>query len=209
LNYLLAPEGLMKYLFIVFIVSLSISIDSLAQELNPGDGIRISFLDITDEISGDYFIQPDGVIHMPFIGIINASTKDFKDIKAQIVAGYDSLYKNPKMTIHALFRINVLGEVNNPGFYFVTDIEKFTGILALAGGTTGSADLEAISIIRDNKELKLDVDTIIKEGDSATDFGLRSGDQIFIPRTWWSDRGITILISGIALIVTIVALIIK
>jgi protein involved in polysaccharide export with SLBB domain len=54
---------------------------------------------------------------MPYIGIIDANGKDFKNIKAQIAAGYDSLYKNPKMTIYALFRINVLGEVNNPGFY--------------------------------------------------------------------------------------------
>jgi protein involved in polysaccharide export with SLBB domain len=202
----------MKYLFIVFTayLSLLINIDSLAQELNPGDGVRITFLDITDVISGDYFIQSDGAIHMPFIGIIDASGKDFKNIKAQIAAGYDSLYKNPQMTINALFRINVLGEVNNPGFYYVTDIEKFTGILALAGGTTNSADLEAISIIRDNKELELNVDTIIREGDSVTDFGLRSGDQIFIPRTWWADaRGVTILISAIALVATIIALFVK
>ena len=201
----------MKNIIIVFTIFLSIlnCNNSLAQELNPGDGIRVTFLDITDEISGDYFIQPDGVFHLPFIGIIDANARDFKDIKVEIINSYNSLYKNPKMTIHALFRINVLGEVNNPGFYYVTDVEKFTTILALAGGTTGSADLEAISIIRDHKELELDVNTIITEGDSATDFGLRSGDQIFIPRTWWADRGITILISGIALVVTIIAVIIK
>jgi len=202
----------MKYLLIVFsaFLFLTNSIDSLAQELNPGDGVRISFLDITDIISGDYFIQSDGVIQMPFIGLIDTRAKDFKQIKARIAAGYDSLYKNPKMTINALFRINVLGEVNNPGFYYVTDIEKFTGILALAGGTTNSADLEAISIIRDNKEIELDVNTIIRQGNSVTDFGLHSGDQIFIPRTWWADaRGVTILLSAVALIVTIVTLFIK
>ena len=201
----------MKYLVFVFVVSLSllVSIDSLAQELNPGDGVRISFLDITDVISGDYFVDPDNVINMPFIGIVDVSEKDFKDVKAQIIARYDSLYKNPKMTVYALFRINILGEVANPGFYYVTDVDKFTSILALAGGTTGNADLEAISIIRDQEELEIDVNTIIREGSSATDFGLRSGDQIYIPRTWWSDRGITILISSIALVVTIIALIIK
>jgi protein involved in polysaccharide export with SLBB domain len=201
----------MKYLVFVFVVSLSllVSIDSLAQELSPGDGVRISFLDITDVISGDYFVDPDNVINMPFIGVVDVSEKDFKDVKAQIIARYDSLYKNPKMTVYALLRINILGEVANPGFYYVTDVDKFTSILALAGGTTGNADLEAISIIRDQEELEIDVNTIIRESSAATDFGLRSGDQIYIPRTWWADRGITILISAIALIVTIVAVIIK
>ena len=113
------------------------------------------------------------------------------------------------MTIYALLRINILGEVTNPGFYYVTDVDKFTSILALAGGTTNNADLEAITIIRNQKEMELDVKTIIREEYSANEFGLRSGDQIYIPRTWWSDRGITILISGIALVVTIVALLIK
>jgi protein involved in polysaccharide export with SLBB domain len=201
----------MKHLILVFTVFLFLvnSIDSSAQKLNPGDGVRIGFSDITDLNSGGYFVQPDGVIQMPFIGLVNVNNKDFKDIKTEIVASYDSLYKKPKMTIYALFRINILGEVANPGFYYVTDVDKFTSILALAGGTTGNADLEAITIIRDQKELELDVNTIIKEGGSATDFGLRSGDQIYIPRTWWADRGITVLISGIALIVTIVALLIK
>ena len=201
----------MKYLIIVFISSLSlvITIDSPAQELNPGDGVRISFLDITDLISGDYFVDPNRVINMPFIGVVDVRNKDFKEVEAQIIARYDSLYKNPKMTIYALLRINILGEVTNPGFYYVTDVDKFTSILALAGGTTNNADLEAITIIRNQKELELDVKTIIKEDNSVNEFGLRSGDQIYIPRTWWSDRGITILISGIALVVTIVALVIK
>ena len=201
----------MKYLVFVFVVSLSllVSIDSLAQELNPGDGVRISFIDITDLISGDYFVEPNQVINMPFIGVVDVRNKDFKEVEAQIIARYDSLYKNPKMTVYALLRINILGEVANPGFYYVTDVDKFTSILALAGGTTASADLDAISIIRDQEEMEIDVKTIIREDNSVNEFGLRSGDQIYIPRTWWADRGITILISGIALVVTIIALIIK
>jgi polysaccharide biosynthesis/export protein len=201
----------MKYLIMVLttFLSLVINIDSMAQQLNPGDGIRVSFLDITDLISGDYFVQPTGVISMPFIGVVDVRNKDFKEVEAQIIARYDSLYKNPQMTIYALLRINILGEVTNPGFYYVTDVDKFTSILALAGGTTNNADLEAITIIRNQKEMELDVKTIIREEYSANEFGLRSGDQIYIPRTWWSDRGITILISGIALVVTIVALLIK
>ena len=200
-----------NYLIIVFVafLSLLINIDSLAQELNPGDGVRISFIDITDLISGDYFVEPNQVINMPFIGVVDVRNKDFKEVEAQIIARYDSLYKNPKMTVYALLRINILGEVANPGFYYVTDVDKFTSILALAGGTTASADLDAISIIRDQEEMEIDVKTIIREDNSVNEFGLRSGDQIYIPRTWWADRGITILISGIALVVTIIALIIK
>ena len=200
----------MKNLLVILFTTLSIflNLNLYAQELNPGDGVRITFLDIKDDISGDYYIQSSGFIQLPFIGIINTTNRDFKDIKAQIEFRYDSLYRQPILTVNALFRINVLGEVRNPGFYFITEIEKFTAILALAGGTTGNADLESIYLIRNNQEINLDVNTIIQEGSSATDFGLQTGDQIYVPRTWWADaRGFTIILSAAALLVTIIALI--
>jgi len=200
----------MKNLLLILFTTLSISmsLNSYAQNLNLGDGVRISFLDIDDVITGDYYIQPNGLLHLPFIGVINTSNTDFKEIKSKIEFRYDSLYRNPHLTVNALFRINILGEVRNPGFYYVSDYEKFTAILAFAGGTTGSADLENIKLIRNFEEIYLDVETIIQEGSSATDFGLQSGDQVFVPRTWWADaRGFTIILSALALIVTIIAII--
>ena len=200
----------MKNLFLILIAifSIFISLNLYAQEINPGDGIRISFLDIEDIITGDYYIQPNGLLALPQIGIISTSNKDFKEIKSEITFRYDSLYKDPHLSVNALYRINILGAVAAPGFYYVSDYEKFTAILAFAGGTTGSADLENIKLIRNFEEIYLDVETIIQEGSSATDFGLQSGDQVFVPRTWWSDaRGFTIILSALALIVTIIAII--
>ena len=197
-------------IFLTLAITLSTSLESQAQKLSAGDGVRISFLDIKDIITGDYFIEPTGLLQLPFIGIINTTDKDIKEIISEIEFRYDSLYRNPQLTVHTLFRINVLGEVNNPGFYYVSELEKFTAILALAGGTTGNADLESIKLLRNFEEIQLDVETIIKEGSSATDFGLQSGDQIFVPRTWWADaKGLTILISAASLVVVIIALISK
>jgi len=200
----------MKNLLLILFATLSIFVsqNSNAQELNPGDGVRITFLDIKDEISGDYYILPNGFIQLPFIGIINTTGRDFKDIKNQIVFRYDSLYRDPHLTVYSVIRINVLGEVTNPGFYYITEIETFMSIIGMAGGTTGSADLESIYLVRNNQRINLDTETIIEEGSSATDFGLQSGDQIYVPRTWWADaRGFTIILSALALIVTVIAII--
>ncbi|MCG6959100.1 MAG: SLBB domain-containing protein [Ignavibacteriaceae bacterium] len=199
-----------QFAILTAIFYLLLSLSAFAQQLNPGDGVRISFLDINDNISGDYYVEPDGVISLPFVGVISTNHRDFQDVKKQIVFRYDSLYKSPKLTVHALFRINILGEVRNPGYYYVTEIEKFTGILALAGGTTADADLESIYIIRDNKEIEIDVEAITQEGGSASDLGLQSGDQIYVPRTWWADaRGYTVIISAAALVVTVLALVLR
>ncbi|GIK59835.1 MAG: hypothetical protein HND39_03530 [Ignavibacteriota bacterium] len=198
-----------KLVFIFFTtLILTLSLSSYSQTLNPGDGIRVSFLDIEDVITGDYYIQPNGLINLPLIGVINTVNRDFKDIKSEIVARYDSLYKDPHLSVNALFRINILGEVENPGFYYVSDYEKFTAILAFAGGTTDAADLSDIKLIRNFQEIVIDVDEVISKGSTAMDFGLQSGDQVFVPRNWWSDNSVwvSITISAIALITTTYAI---
>jgi len=200
----------MKNLFLILIAifSIFISLNLYAQEINPGDGVRISFLDIEDVITGDYYIQPNGLLALPQIGVISTSNRDFKEIKSEIEFRYDSLYKDPHLSVNALFRINILGAVAAPGFYYVSDYEKFTAILAFAGGTTVGADLQDIKLIRNFEAIEIDVETIIQEGSSATDFGLQSGDQIFVPRDWWTDNGafVAFLFSITALALTVYAI---
>ena len=198
-----------KLLGILFAtLSMFMMLNSYAQDLNPGDGIRISFLDVEDVITGDYYIQPNGLVNLPYIGALDTKNKDLKKIKSEIESRYSSLYKNPHLSVNALYRINILGEVTNPGFYYVSDYEKFTAILAFAGGTTGEADLKNIKLIRNNKQIDIDVETIIQEGSTATDFGLQSEDQVFVPRNWWADNSIwvTVAISATALIMATYAI---
>lgn len=193
-------------LLITFLISFSHKLN--AQDINPGDGVRISFLDIEDIITGDYYIQPNGLLNLPLIGVIDTKGKDFEEIKSEIEVRYKTLYKDPHLSINALFRINILGAVTNPGFYYVSDYEKFTAILAFAGGTTDDADIEDIKLIRNNQQIDIDVENIIKEGSTASDLGLRSGDQVFVPRSWWSQNAtlVTVVISVTALIITTYAL---
>ncbi len=60
----------MKKVLLIFILFEIFASGNYAQILNPGDGVRITFLNITDQISGDYFIQQDGSLQLPFIGIV-------------------------------------------------------------------------------------------------------------------------------------------
>ena len=194
-----------KFYLITLLIFLSGSF--YPQRINPGDGIRITFLDITDPISGDYYVQPDGKIQLPYAGIVNTSGKDFSIIKSEILARYDSLYKNPDLTVLALFRINVHGEVRNPGFYYVTEVEKLSGIIALAGGYTSAANLDGLFIYRGAEEIELDVATMIAGGETVSAIGLQSGDQIVVPRSFWADPArFTWAFSLIALLLTAVAL---
>jgi len=52
--------------------------------------------------------------------------------------------------------------------------------------------------------LELDVETIVQKGSTVLDLGLQSGDQIYVPRRWWSDHSgvVTAIISIVALALT-------
>jgi polysaccharide biosynthesis/export protein len=196
-----------SFLFLIFI-QIIIGIELNAQKLNPGDGVRLIFLDVTDAVAGDYFIQPDGKIQFPFIGIINTTGKEFPQLKNEVHLKYDSLYRNPELTILALIKVNIMGEVFRPGYYYVTEDQRLNSILALAGGITGNADLDGIYILQGQNKIELDVETIMEEENTAIDFGLQSGDQIYVPRSFWADpERWTWIFTAILAVVSVVVLI--
>jgi polysaccharide export outer membrane protein len=198
-----------KTLLIIFFINLMLP-GIFAQQLNPGDGVRITFLNITDQITGDYYIQQDGNLQLPFIGLVKTTNIDFKAIRQTIFNKYAELYKDPALTIQPLIRINILGEVRTPGYYYVTDVEKMTGILALAGGVTGAAATDDIYIIRNDQEIQLKKSEVIEKGNTVADLGLQSGDRIFIPRSFWADAGqYGLILSGLAVLVTLISILLR
>ena len=191
-------------LFLVIIIS---SIH-FAQTLSPGDGIRILFYNITDPISGDYFVQKDESLMLPYLGRINLLNKGYDSVKKEIITKYSSLYRNPEISILPLLKVNILGEVRIPGFYYVTGIEKLSDLIAKAGGLTSDADVDDIFITRNNKKIEIDGQKIIESGSKIDDIGLQSGDAIYISRRWFSGNTSTIIISSIAAVTTLIAAII-
>jgi polysaccharide biosynthesis/export protein len=182
----------------------------LPQRLNPGDGVRVLFYNIPENISGDYFIQIDGRVQLPFIGLISTKDRDFGDVRSEITEKYDSLYKNPELTIQPLLRINILGEVHQPGFYYTTGVERLSGLMAMAGGETSDADIDDIYIIRNDKELSLDSDELLADGGTVGNIELESGDRIYVPREWWvGARNAAVIVSGVAVLVTIISLFVR
>ena len=192
---------------IAFLVLL-FSVNANAQSLQPGDGIKIIFYNIPDQISGDYIIQEDGTVSLPHLGTIKAAGTDVVELKKSIYSKYATLYKNPELTVLQIIRVNIFGEVKNPGFYFVTGSDKLSDLIAQAGGTTPDADLGEISIYRNNREIQIDGEEVIEKSNKMDDIGLQSGDRIFISRKWFSGSTSTVVISTLAAITTIVAAII-
>ena len=199
----------MKKIFLIvsFITTCLVSLQ--AQILEPGDGVRINFYNITGEdISGDYYIQQNGILQLPYIGILQISGRDYNLIKSEIETKYGSLYTGVEIIILPLFRISVLGEVRTPGVYYVTGVEKLLDVIALAGGETADSDISEIFVKRKDQEFVFDAEELIEgQSDKEKDFYLQSGDRVFVSRKWGTARNTAIIISAVGLLVAIAALV--
>lgn len=181
-----------------------------AQQLNPGDGIKVSFYNISDVISGEYFVEIDSSIQLPYLGKIDIRDKKFTTIQDEIFHKYSQLYKEPELSIQCILRINIFGEVKLPGYYYVTSYDKLSDLIAKAGGETSDANLDNIYIVRNDEKIMLDGEELMKKGNQLIDIGLESGDKIYISREWWvSVRNTSVVISAAAVIVALVSILKK
>lgn len=89
-----------------------------------------------------------------------------------------------------LIPIRLLGSVKNPGLYHIPTQMKLTTLLALAGGTSGDADLGKIIIGNDqqtikneqgveSKSLEIDLEETLKKG-ARSDYTLMANDIVLI-----------------------------
>lgn len=196
--------GNITILYKVLLFSLISCFQLFSQTLGPGDGVRITLYNISDPLSGDYYVQEDWNIQLPYIGLVDVKQREIDEVRSEIFTKYAQIYRDPELTVRALYRINVLGEVRNPGVYFVTGVEKLSDLLAEAGGETRDANINNIYFVRADRKMDIDGEEILEQGKRLNDIGLRSGDQIYIPRKrWLSFRNASAIISALALSIAI------
>jgi len=196
------------YFAVVFIFFISFR-SSYSQQFTPGDGVRITFYNISDQISGDYFVQTDGNIQLPYLGLINTVDRNFESIRTEIISKYGTLYKNPEITVQPLYKIRILGEIRKPGIYYVTGVEKLSDVIALAGGETENANLNKIYFIQNDTKMNINAKEMFEKGRKISDIGLKSGDQIYVPRKWLSLRKASVILTAVAVSATIISLVIR
>ncbi len=195
----------MKKVFLIMVLfSVCHFYNIYAQTLNPGDGIRIIFYNISDKISGDYYIQANGYVGLPYLGQIKAVKINVDTLKNEIYTAYSKLYKNPELTILPIIRVNIFGEIKTPGYYYVTGTDKLSDLLAKAGGTTSDADLSDIKITRDNTSIEIDGEKAIEKGSKLNDIGLQSGDQIYVTKKWFTGTTSTLILTSVGIIASLI-----
>ena len=175
--------------------------DTLTDALRPGDVVRLRVWREPD-LTGEFAVDETGAVVLPKIGPMHVTDDSPVLVKSQIIASYSKFLSHTAINVTFLRRIQVLGEVRQPGVYPVDPTMTISNVLALAGGTTRDGDPEHLELKRDGKQL---VGTI--SGKSLiSDSRVRSGDQIYVPERSWIRRRSGFLL-GVAISAAVTAVV--
>ena len=148
------------------------------QQLLPGDQVRIVVWR-QPEFSGDYFVAANGTLIHPLYREVQVTGVPLTDVEERLRTFLSRYTTNPQFVIEPLVRIIVAGEVRSPNIYSVPPQTTIAQALALAGGANDRGQIRDVRIIRDRREIKIDVS---KPDSDAALLQIRSGDQILVGR---------------------------
>lgn len=169
--------------------------------LEPGDMIRLRIWREPD-LSGEFPILENGNVVLPRLGAWPAAGKSPSEIREQLTLAFSENLRNPSIEVIVLRRINIFGEVRTPGLYPVDPTMTLTEAIGLAGGPSPTADRQTIYLIRDGREVEIELD----QPYTVVDLDLQSGDQLYVPQRSWLVRNWPLVASGVSVAVALSAL---
>ena len=144
---------------------------------------------ITTESNGatpaGFVVDHTGAIQFPFAGkmkLAGMTEAQARDALASKLARY---IKNPDVTLRVQSyrskRVYIDGEVKQPGVQPITDIPMtLTEAINRAGGVTASADQSDVTITREGKSYKVDLQKMMQKGTNPASIMLANGDIVRI-----------------------------
>ncbi len=164
--------------------------DNTLEPLEPGDALKLNFWR-EPELSGQYEIDEAGMTVLPILGARDVTTLPAGDLKRRLTDEYNQEIRNQEVQITLLRRVRVLGEVNQPGLYYLDATMTLGDAIALAGSVTSQGKQNDIRIVREGREVNSNLSLSELALEQVT-----SGDEILVPERSWFSRYGAILIGA-------------
>ena len=174
-------------------------------KLQPGDVLSVRIKTLDEETSSYFNIQPEsgfqqfnpaglyingysiddkGKINLPEVGELEVGGLTLDQAQEVISRGVSRFVNNTTILVKMVsFKVTVLGEVKNPGYYYVYN-EQATLLetLGMAGDVTDLGDRENITLIRQTNSGKEAILLDLKDPDilSSSYYYLQPNDVIYV-----------------------------
>ena len=158
--------------------------------LGPGDEVIIDVWG-TNQATIRRTISPDGTINIPDVGMVSLNGMTIKEADAYMKRKLGQIYSvdgedarsEIKLSLGNIrtIQVNMMGEVANPGTYYLSSLSNIYHALHRAGGVSSLGSLRAIQLIRKGKVIAvIDIYDFIRDG-KTNETILEEGDIINVP----------------------------
>jgi len=140
-------------------------------------------------------IPASKVIYYPMAGEININNKGVSEIRRILTQKLEAFFVNPQVSVEVTTQrsknIYVMGEVTQTGPLPVDSNLRAIDAISKAGGFTLNASSDSVVLVRNTRnetQMKiLDLKNIINAEGGVDNVALKSGDIIYVPRTFVAD----------------------
>ncbi len=167
--------------------------------LGPGDQLDIELLGNTDGIAST-FVGPDGKIYFHLLPGLQVWGLSLAETKALLEKELTRYIRSPQiaLTLRAVHsrRVWVMGRVNTPGIYtlnapmtVIEAISKAGGLFTsrFSGSTEELADLQHSFVMRRGQMLPINLDALIRGGDTSQNIYMEPDDFVYLPSALSSE----------------------
>ncbi len=174
--------------------------------LRPGDVLMISVWG-QESFSGQFQIDENERFLYPILGEISTRNLTVSQVRDTLTAGLETLFNNPFVTVSPRFRISVLGHVLQPGLYTIDPTLTAIDVVAMAGGPSVNGNLNDIRLRRMGETESIDYESAETRGRTLREIGVRSGDQVYVPRRAFTRQDLSLVLQIAQLALTLALLI--
>ncbi len=166
--------------------------------IGAGDLLVISALDVSELEKVKVRIGAEGFIRLPLVGTVKTRGLTARQLEGEIADRLGAKYvHDPQVSVfieeYRSQRVAVLGEVNKPGVYDMSEKRTVTDMLAQAGGLSPSAD-KVVYVLRKTAStgngastsgelLKIDLEQLLSGQDPSINVKVGSGDVMSVPKS--------------------------
>ena len=158
--------------------------------LGSGDLLQVKVFE-AEELNTTVRVSSRGYITLPLLGAVAVKDLSAREAEEAIENLYRARFiKDPHVSIfveeHFSGRVTLMGQFRNPGTYDYLSKQRLVDVMALGGGLSekagrviqirrsgGSPDGQSVFIV--------DLDQLIKAGQSELNIEINSGDVLFVP----------------------------
>ncbi|MBD3334490.1 MAG: hypothetical protein GF355_03150, partial [Candidatus Eisenbacteria bacterium] len=153
--------------------------------LGPGDRLTISIWR-PQPVTYELTISLEGGVLLPSVGDVRVSGLTLNDARELIADELRSQYRDARITITLTrlrrFQVHVLGQVESPGTYLASAVDRISAAVAWAGGLTEDASQRRILVFNgDVHRASGDLFLFLKRGVPNYNPLLRDGDIVYVP----------------------------